>query len=227
MSFRDVVRALIRRWLVLVVVAVLALAGALVVVKPGVVYRSTAVIRIKPPETKQDPNGLTDFRPSLAIIGAAVVTMLKSQSGLAELRRAGVSGAYDLAPRNTGTTKTEAYVVPTVEVSVRGTDPKETDREVGIVIEHFDQHLKALQDGLAVPVPKDRYITSDELVPATALPVQGVKSRGLFGVAALATVVGVAAALWVEEYARRRRIRPEAGPETAPPGIGAARGVVT
>ncbi|MER5636112.1 hypothetical protein ABT095_04075 [Kitasatospora sp. NPDC002227] len=203
MSFRYVVRALLRRWLVLLVAAVLALAGALVVVKPGVVYRSTAVVRVKPPETPQDPTGLTDFRPSLAIIGAAVVTMLKSDSGAAELRRAGVRGEYDLAPRNTGTTKTEAYVVPTVEVSVRGTDPKETDREVGVVIKHFEDHLRELQSALSVP--QQRYITSDELVPATALPVQGVKSRGLFGVAALATVVGVAVALWVDEAARRRR----------------------
>ncbi|WP_441246871.1 hypothetical protein [Kitasatospora sp. McL0602] len=208
MSFRNVVRALMRRWLVLAIAAVLALAGALVVVKPGVVYRSTAVVRVKPPETPQDPTGLTDFRPSLAIIGAAVVTVLKSDSGAVELRRAGVTGLYDLAPRNTGTTKTEAYVVPTVEVSVRGTDPKETDREVGVVIQHFADHLRELQDHLNVP--RQRYITSDELVPATALPVQGVKSRGLFGVAALATVGGVAVALWVEEYARRRRlVRPD------------------
>lgn len=223
-SFRYVVRALMRRWLVLLLVAVLALAGALVVVKPGVVYRSTAVVRVKPPETPQDPTGLTDFRPSLAIIGAAVVTILKSPSGAAELRRAGVRGEYDLAPRNTGTTKTEAYVVPTVEVSVRGTRPDETDREVGLVVKAFAAHLRALQDGLNVP--QQRYITSDDLVPATALPVLGVKSRGLFGVAALGIVVGVAVALWVDEYQRRRRLRIAAGAEPAlspgrvPTGVG-------
>jgi hypothetical protein len=205
--------------MVLALAAVLAVAGALVVVKPGVVYRSTAVVRVKPPETRQDPTGMTDFRPSLAIIGAAVVTMLKSDSGAAELRRAGVRGDYDLVPRNTGTTKTEAYVVPTVEVSVRGTDPKETDREVGVVIQHFDDHLRALQDSLHVPA--QRYITSDELVPATALPVQGVKSRGLFGVAALTTVVGVAVALWVEEAARRRKVLAADRYEREAVGVGA------
>ncbi|WP_344467805.1 hypothetical protein [Kitasatospora kazusensis] len=208
MSFRQVLRALVRRWLVLVLAAGLSLAGALVVVKPGVVYMSTAVVRVKPPETRQDPTGLTDFRPSLAIIGAAVVTVLKSQSGAAELRRAGVSGAYDLAPRNTGTTKTEAYVVPTVEISVRGTDPEQADREVDIVIKAFGAHLRTMQDGLNVP--QQRYITSDELVPATALPVMGVKSRGLVGVAALGLVGGVAAALWTDEYLRGRRPRTRA-----------------
>jgi hypothetical protein len=202
-SFRNVVRALMRRWVVLALAAALTLAGALVVVKPGVVYRATAVVRVKPPETPQDPTGLTDFRPSLAVIGAAVVTVLKSPSGTAELRRAGVSGTYDLAPRNTGTTKTEAYVVPTVEISVRGTDAAETDRQVGVVIQHFGAHLRALQSG--VNVPAQRYIVSDELVPATALPLQGVKSRGLIGVAALGGVGGVAGALWVDEYLRNRR----------------------
>ncbi|WP_280715739.1 hypothetical protein [Kitasatospora sp. MAP5-34] len=205
MSFRNVVRALMRRWLVLVLAAGLTLAGALVVVKPGLVYMSTAVVRVKPPEARQDPGGLTDFRPSLAIIGAAVVTVLKSRSGEAELRSAGVSGAYDLQPRNTGTTKTEAYVVPTVEISVRGTDPTETDREVDIIIKAFAAQLRMLQDGLNVPA--QQYITSDELVPATALPVMGVKSRGLIGVAALGTVGGVAVSLWTDEYLRRRRPR--------------------
>ncbi|MFB7665463.1 hypothetical protein ACFC1R_16170 [Kitasatospora sp. NPDC056138] len=213
MSFREVVRALLRRWYVLLLVAALSLGGAVVVAKPETSYRSAAVVRVKPPETPQDPTGMTDFRPSLAIIGAAVVTVLKSPSGTAELHRAGVSGDFDLAPRNTGTTKTEAYVVPTVEVSVRGADPNETNREVGILVEHFETELQKLQNGLNVP--RQRYITSDQLVPPTALPVLGVKSRGLVGVAALGTLLGVAAALWTDEYARtrvRRRRRAVAVP---------------
>ncbi|MDH6123739.1 hypothetical protein [Kitasatospora sp. GP82] len=205
MSFRGVVRALLRRWYVLVLAAVVTLAGAVVVAKPEAVYRSAAVVRVKPPETRQDPTGMTDFRPSLAVIGAAVVTVMKSPSGTAELRRAGVGGDFDLAPRNTGTTKTEAYVVPTVEISVKGGDPKEADREVGVIVQHFGTELRKLQDGLNVP--KQRYITSDQLVPPTALPVLGVRSRGLVGVAALGVLGGVAGALWTDEYLRSRASR--------------------
>ncbi|GAA2236000.1 hypothetical protein GCM10010430_16010 [Kitasatospora cystarginea] len=199
------VRALLRRWYVLALAAVLTLAGAVVVAKPPVVYRSAAVVRIKPPETPQDPSGMTDFRPSLAIIGAAVVTVLKSPSGTGELRQAGVSGDFDLAPRNTGTTKTEAYVVPTVEISVKGADPKRADLEVDVIVQYFGTELRRLQDGKNIP--EQRYITSDQLVPATALPVLGVKSRGLVGVAALGMLGGVACTLWTDEYLRSRARR--------------------
>ncbi|MGK4579961.1 hypothetical protein [Kitasatospora sp. HPMI-4] len=202
MSFRAVVRALLRRWYVLVLAAVLTLAGAVVVARPPVVYRSAAVVRIKPPETPQDPSGMTDFRPSLAVIGAAVVTVLKSPSGTAELRQAGVSGEFDLAPRNTGTTKTEAYVVPTVEISVKGADPRAASRQVDVIVQHFGTQLRRLQDGKNIPA--QRYITSDQLVPATALPVLGVRSRGLMGVAALGLLGGVACTLWTDEYLRSR-----------------------
>ncbi|MEJ8641750.1 Wzz/FepE/Etk N-terminal domain-containing protein [Streptomyces sp. MS1.HAVA.3] len=89
MSPGELVRALRRRWYVLVLAAVLAAAGAVQVLHPTQTYLSTAIVVVKPPVTDNQPNQLANLQPPLAAVSYAAVQQLDSPAGAAELRAAG------------------------------------------------------------------------------------------------------------------------------------------
>lgn len=108
MSPGELIRALRRRWYVLIVAAVLAAAGAVQVLHPTQTYLSTAIVVLKPPVTDNQPNQLANLQPPLAAVSYAAVQQLDSPEGAEELRAAGVRGTYRLIPRNSGTSVTPA-----------------------------------------------------------------------------------------------------------------------
>ncbi|MFE4257800.1 hypothetical protein, partial [Streptomyces sp. NPDC056883] len=209
MSPGELFRTLRRRWYVLVLAAVLAAAGALQVLRPTTTYVSTAIVVLKPPVTGNQPNQLANLQPPLAAVSLAAVQQLDSSDGEAELRAAGVLGTYRLIPRNSGTSVTPRYLIPSLQIQAQHTDPATADRSVLKVVEVYGKHLSDMQAEQQIPAAGRMSVTL--LVPPSAVAQLGTKSRGLAGTAVLALVAGTACALWTDQLlagrARRRRER--------------------
>ncbi len=211
MSPRDVAEALLRRWYVLVLALLLTAAGAYPVIRPAPRYLSSAVVVLKPPVTGNQPNQLTNLQPPLATLSYGVIQRLESPSGREELNSAGVQGTYHLIPRNSGTSATPAYLIPSLQVQARAADPGEADTAVRRIIEVYSAHVADVQK--AQGISAGARINASVLVAPSAAQVQGTKSRALAGTALLGATAALLSALWFDQYALRRRNRKGTSPE--------------
>ncbi|MCY0946673.1 hypothetical protein [Streptomyces antarcticus] len=209
----ELVRALRRRWYVLVLAVALAAVGAQQVLRPSPTYLSSAIVVLKPPVTGSQPNQLANLQPPLAAVSYAAVQQLESAAGTAELSAAGVDGTYRLIPRNSGTSVTPRYLIPSLQVQAEQADPMAADETVRAIIEVYTKHLTDAQTQQGIPDSARMSVTV--LVPPTAVAQNGTKSRGLAGTALLAAVAGVVAALWTDQLLTRRGRRrgADAGPD--------------
>jgi hypothetical protein len=201
-SPRDVADALLRRWYVLLLALALTAAGAYKVLHPAPQYLSSAVVVLKPPVTGNQPNQLTNLQPPLATLSYGVIQQLESPAGRKELDAAGVHGTYQLIPRNSGTSATPRYLIPSVQVQAQRGGAVEADTAVNRVIEVYTKHVTDLQDAQGI-APASR-ISASVLVTSSAAPVQGTRTRALAGTALLGAVAGILGALWFDQYALRR-----------------------
>jgi len=224
-SPEEVVRALVRRWYVLLLALALTAVGAYHELKPPLTYRSSAVVVLKPPVTDNQPNQFANLQPPLAVVSHAVVEQLQSPSGAAQLRAAGVTGAYRLLPRNSGTSVTPAYLIPSLQVQADEPDPARADATVRTIIAAYTRQVDVLQD--AQHIAAASRMSVDLLVPPNAVQVTGTKSRALAGVALAGLVGGTLCALWTDRLLGRRtagrtrrlpwRRTPTTAPAPAPP----------
>ncbi|MCZ4119404.1 hypothetical protein [Streptomyces sp. H39-S7] len=205
MSPGELVRVLLRRWYVLVLAVLLTAVGAYQVLRPASSYLSTAVVVLKPPVTGNQPNQLANLQPPLAAVSYAIIQQLESPTGEAELAAAGVRGQYKLIPRNSGTSATPRYLIPSLQVQAEHPELMAADAAVRQIVEVYGKHLQDMQS--AQNIPAASRMSVDLLVPPSAAPQSGTKSRGLAGVALLGTVGGVLAALWTDQFLNRRRQR--------------------
>lgn len=205
MSPRDVADALLRRWYVLLLALLLTAAGAYPVIRPAPQYLSSAVVVLKPPVTGNQPNQLTNLQPPLATLSYGVIQQLESPAGRKELNSAGVHGTYQLIPRNSGTSATPAYLIPSLQVQARSTGPVEANTAVHRIIDIYAGHVAAVQD--AQGISAGARINASVLVTPSAAQVQGTKSRALAGTALLGATAAILSALWFDQYALRRRDR--------------------
>jgi hypothetical protein len=211
----EVLLALLRRWYVLLLALVLTAAGAYHVLRPAPRYVSSAVVVLKPPVTGNQPNQFANLQPPLAAVSYGVVRQLQSPAGRAELRAAGVRGTWRLLPRNSGTSVTPAYLIPSLQVQDQLADAAGADAGVRTLIAVYTRHVDALQSAQRVP-PAAR-MSVDLLVPPNALPVRGTRSRALAGVGITGLAGGVPAALWTDRFLTRRRPRTAARTGRAAP----------
>ncbi|WKV71146.1 hypothetical protein AW27_006140 [Streptomyces sp. PCS3-D2] len=218
MSPGELVRALRRRWYVLVVAVLLAATGGVAVLRPGPVHLSSAIVVLKPPVTSRQPNQLANLQPPLAAVSYGVVQQLESAEGGAELKAAGVAGAYQMTPRNSGTSVTPRHLIPSLQIQVEHSDPDVADASVRKIIEIYTRHLTELQTQQGIP--DAARMSVDLLVPPHAAARNGDRVRSLAGVALLATVCGAAATLWTDRLLtrrnRRRRESADADPQVPP-----------
>lgn len=214
MSPRDVAEALLRRWYVLVLALLLTAAGAYPVIRPAPQYLSSAVVVLKPPVTGNQPNQLTNLQPPLATLSYGVIQQLESPTGRKELTSAGVHGTYQLIPRNSGTSATPAYLIPSLQVQARAGNPDEANTAVRRIIDVYAEHVSDLQ--AAQGISAGARISSSVLVAPSAAQVQGTKSRALAGTALLGGFAGILGALWFDQYALRRRNRKGGSPDPRP-----------
>jgi hypothetical protein len=213
MSPGNVADALLRRWYVVVVALLLTAVGAYHVVRPAPQYVGSAVVVLKPPVTQVQPNQLTNLQPPLAVVSYAVVQQLQSPAGAKELRAAGVQGTYHLVPRNSGTSATPQYLIPSLQVQSQASGPDAAVTAVRRIIDVYTKHVEELQTAQGVPAASR--ITASVLVSPSAAEVRGNKSRGLAGTVLLGGAGGILGALWLDRYAMsRRKVSPgrHAGP---------------
>jgi hypothetical protein len=210
-SPRDVAEALLRRWYVCVLALLLTAVGAYPVIRPAPQYLSSAVVVLKPPVTGNQPNQLTNLQPPLATLSYGVIQQLASPAGRKELNSAGVHGRYQLIPRNSGTSATPAYLIPSLQVQARGADPVEADTAVRRIIDVYSRHVSGLQE--AQGISAGARINASVLVAPSAAPVQGTKSRAVAGTALLGATAALLSALWFDQYALRRRNRKGTSPD--------------
>ncbi|MCX4885532.1 MULTISPECIES: hypothetical protein [unclassified Streptomyces] len=206
MSPGNVADALLRRWYVVVVALLLTAAGAYCVIRPTPQYVGSAVVVLKPPVTQNQPNQLTNLQPPLAVVSYAVVQQLQSPAGAEELRAAGVQGTYQLVPRNSGTSATPRYLIPSLQVQSQASGAEAAVTAVRRVIDVYTRHVEQMQT--AQQVPAAGRITASVLTSPSVAEVQGAKSRGLAGTALLGLAGGVVGALWLDRYAMSRRQAP-------------------
>ncbi|MFI6931693.1 hypothetical protein [Streptomyces sp. NPDC050287] len=206
MSPGNVTDALLRRWYVVVVALLLTAAGAYHVLRPAPQYVGSAVVVLKPPVTQNQPNQLTNLQPPLAVVSYGVVQQLQSPSGARELSAAGVHGTYHLVPRNSGTSATPQYLIPSLQVQSQASGAEAAVTAVRRIIDVYSRHVEALQ--AAQGVPAGSRITASVLTSPSAAEVQGNKTRGLAGTALLGGAGGVLGALWLDRYVMSRRKAP-------------------
>jgi hypothetical protein len=205
----ELLRALLRRWYVLLVALLLTAGGAYHVLRPTQLYLSTAVVVLKPPVTGNQPNQFANLQPPLAAVSYALIQQMESPAGVAELAAAGVHGTYHLVPRNSGTSATPHYLIPTLQVQSELTDPATADATVLQLIAVYSKHLQDLQTEQQVAA--DSRMSVDVLVPPNAVQVHGTKSRGLAATALIGGGGGVLAALWADQLLLARARRRGAG----------------
>src|SRR5690242_5025294 len=183
MSPGNVADALLRRWYVVLAALLLTMAGAYCVVRPTPQYIGSAVVVLKPPVTRSQPNQYTNLQPPLAVVSYGVVQQLQSPAGTKELRAAGVTGSYHLVPRNSGTSATPQYLIPSLQVQSQAASAEAAVTSVRRIVEVYSAHVKQMQS--AEQVPAEAWITPSVLTSPSAAEVQGTKSRGLAGTALL------------------------------------------
>ena len=213
MTLRELLGTIRLRWYVAAVIAVLTLAAAWKVDHPPRFYQATSVLLLKPPKAPDAPNSLAAVTPSIARTGVLVDTILTDATSADRLKRAGVTGDFTLAPRNNGTIQTPRYTVPAEQLTVNSSDPNAAVNSVAILSGLYTQELDDLQARAGVRAV-DR-ITTQVLVPPTAVPVIGSKSRGLIGVAAIGAIALVLLPVWFDRLARRRGRRAAARKDPA------------
>ncbi|MQY14355.1 hypothetical protein SRB5_45200 [Streptomyces sp. RB5] len=205
-------RALLRRWYVLALVAVLTAGGAWQVLRPEPRFVSSAVLLVKSPVTQNQPNQLTNLQPALAATSYSVILQLRSPEGRADLRQAGVSGTYRISPRNSGTSVTPRYVIPSLQIVAEQPDGTEAGLMVQRIMNVYSARLEKLQadQGIAPAARLTAAVVSRPgTVEATATP-----SRALAGVGLLGLLGGVTGALALDS---RRRRTSDATPRPGPP----------
>nr|WP_240982107.1 hypothetical protein [Streptomyces sp. S3(2020)] len=202
---------MLRRWYVSLLVLLLTAAAAYPVLRPTPVYLSSAVVVLKPPVTGNQPNQLTNLQPPLATLSYGVIQQLESPAGREELASAGVHGTYQLIPRNSGTSATPRYLIPSVQVQARGGDPAAADTAVRRIIDVYAGHVSDIQEAQGI-APESR-INASVLVTPSAAQVQGTKSRALAGTALLGGLAAILGALWFDRYAPGRGSRRDTAQE--------------
>ncbi|MFF8865141.1 hypothetical protein ACF08B_24130 [Streptomyces sp. NPDC015139] len=203
MSPGNVADALLRRWYVVVLALLLTAAGAYRVVRPAPQFTGSAVVVLKPPVTRNQPNQLTNLQPPLALVSYGIVEQLQSPAGARELRAAGVRGTYHLVPRNSGTSATPRYLIPSLQVQSQASGSDAAVTAVRRIIDVYTEHVERLQT--AQGVSAGARITAAVLVAPSAAEVQGDRGRGLAGTALLGAAAGVLGALWLDRYLLGRR----------------------
>ncbi|MER5859678.1 hypothetical protein ABT131_29370 [Streptomyces sp900105245] len=203
MSPGNVADALLRRWYVVVLALLLTAAGAYRVVRPAPQFTGSAVVVLKPPVTRNQPNQLTNLQPPLALVSYGIVEQLQSPAGGRELRAAGVRGTYHLIPRNSGTSATPRYLIPSLQVQSQASGADAAVTAVRRIVDVYTEHVERLQT--AQGVSAGARITAAVLVAPSAAEVQGDRSRGLAGTALLGAAAGVLGALWLDRYLMGRR----------------------
>ena len=223
MSFREVISVLCTRWYAVMAVFLVTALASWPVYHPKPEYVASVVLVLTPPVQPGVPNALAATTPSIAATGQAVDLILESQVETQNLRQAGVTDHYTLAPYNSGTEETPAYTIPSEELTVSSGDADVAVRELSVLSNAFYAKLRSMQSDVDVPVKAQ--ITAGLLAQPSVAQLHGAKSRGLAGLMLLGLGFAVAVPLWLDRWLTRRRVRRSANRVPASAAAAGLQGV--
>nr|BFE62977.1 hypothetical protein GCM10020063_075030 [Dactylosporangium thailandense] len=203
MYLNDVVRALSRQWIVVILGVILTAGLGYQAARVTPVYLASEVLVVKYPVSPDSPNPLTGLYPPVAITAAAVATSLRTPAFEEEFRRAGMTGTYEFAPRNTGTNQEPRYIISSLTVSNTTDSEEQGLLGLRILTAAYTDKLKELQDRWNVR--QDLRFTVSTLVAPSVTMLSHSAVRALLGSALLGGLATLAVPLWVDKYVRRRR----------------------
>lgn len=207
MDLVMLVRLLARRWYVVAAtmlvggVAMVALAQAM---EPAYSTSASVILVVPNPEDGDAgtaTNPYVDFSGSLSTTTQIVADVVNSTQVRQEVAAAGLSPDYEVVP---------AERVPTLGISVEGSDADVVARTVPGLVEQAARTLNRLQE--AARAPAAGRIAVSTLVPADEPQESTARTtRGLVVVGMLTIVAAVSLALLVEYLSRSARSRSRDG----------------
>lgn len=198
----DAVRAWGRRWYLVLLCAVLTALGGYQAALVPPRYRAVINLTILAPEAVNLTNPLAALYPSVAVTAAAVAASLHTPAMQQQLRAAGVTGSYELIPRNTGTTQQPRYVYRSIDIINTTDDRRSALRALDILTTAFQRQLKEQQDRWNVA--QRLRITTSTFVPPDVVTLPHSGSRALAGSVLLGGLATVVIPLWVDQLVGRR-----------------------
>jgi hypothetical protein len=208
MYMNDVLRALSRRWYIVLLGVVLTAGLGYQATRVTPIYLASEVLVVKYPVSPDAPNPLTGLYPSVAVTAAAVATSLRTPAFEEQFRRAGVTGTYEFAPRNTGTNQEPRYIISSLTVTNTTDSEEGALHSLRILTAAYIDKLKELQDRWNVR--QDLRFTVSTLVLPGVVELSHSSQRALIGSALLGGLGTLAVPLWADEFLERRRRGPAA-----------------
>lgn len=207
MDLIDMVRVLLRQWVVLLVGAVLTVGTGLAAVQfvPATYQASGQLLLLLKPEASGEStptNPYLNLDANLTTMASLIASTLSTKAAQEELAEAGFDAEVSVALRpGTG---------PLVSVSTAHGDPGVALRTRDEVIDRMQQVLEDLQDEANAP-DRQRIESRTISTPETAVRLSGNKLRALAVVAALGIMITLTFVM-VRDKGQRNR-----GPKTLSP----------
>jgi hypothetical protein len=215
-DFWDLTKLLFQRWYItvpMVVATGFVTAWTSTTVKPD--YIATAYVQLIPPTSPTTANSTNGTRaraeprnPWLdlglgTLCNAAIVTV-QDQKVIEELDRTGLSGNFTIAM---------SQQTPLVTIEITGESGAQATATAKILVERFDESVKALQD--AYGAPAQDHITTRRLDLGTNIEESNSKvKRAIVAVLGAGILMTVATTVGIDAMLRRRaRRRPAAKAE--------------
>jgi hypothetical protein len=197
--------AVLRRWPVLLVGMLCTISIMYAIHKRPVSFQACGSIIVGAPATPTSPNVYNNTEGSLVAATGLITEELQSATVQSKLRAEGATGAFQAQVHNTGTTETPAYSEPEMDVCATSTDPGVALGTSNAVLAEFDALLRSRE--VAAHVPAQFYLTEKVLASPGSVAETGRPSQAYLAVFMLGAIVTVAAALWTDQYLRRRKLR--------------------
>jgi hypothetical protein len=203
-SITGMVRALVRRWYVLAVFALLTVVAAVIVPRSDGVYWSQVSVVFLAPITPLNPNSLT-LTPDALVNFTAVVERTYNGSGAhdqfaspaATLYGAGIREGSTVSLVNGGGQWSRAYYDPVLVVDVVDSSESVVRAEVARIVAKIEGIARERQAESGVS--ETNFITTLQSPEAAAVGyTEGNRPRAMLGIMTLGAIVGTSVALLVD-----------------------------
>lgn len=205
MTVSDLVRALRRRWYVVLVGVLVTMAGGYhLVSNRGEYVSAVGIYFFRPPSVNNANRYLSD--DDVVSVTEVVGVAANSSAARAELRKAGVEGHYTLEIFNAGNQFVVIHDRALLDLSVRGSSEAAVRRTMALVIDRVDIELRRTQTEAGAD-PKTWVVTQNTPSDPVVFQGRGSGMRAMAGILILGGALTTTAAVLVDDLARRRTAR--------------------
>ena len=218
------IAALMRRHLAAVLVVIICAAAVAVIFKRApVTYQESGTVVFKDPVSAGFPNTYTSFSGSLVKAAALMAASAMSPQDGQQIRAAGGTAAYDVAPYNGYNLEYPDYSDPYVIVTAAATDPAQVQHTFNVVTQQLYTDLVSRQ--VQAGVSTVNRITASLVGDSGPVPQPGSSKRVDAGLLVLAIIAAFAVAIFLDRHPMRlnRLLRRSGFPGTRTGDGGPAR----